>query len=192
MTRYGTITVTCAAILSTAVGLGAVAAQSAGRQQSASQPVSEHQFVPQAAMANMAEVQLGHLALKKAQNADVKKFAQMMVDDHLGAQNELADVAAGANIQWPKQLDEKHRKLQQRLSGISGAQFDREYMKAMVDGHREVEMMFTTYIGPARGTKADSSSLAGKVQPWAAKVLSDVKVHLKEAEQISATLEKGA
>ena len=50
---------------------------------------SDSAFAMKAAQANMAEVELGKLALQKAMSDDVKKFAQMMVDDHSKALDEL-------------------------------------------------------------------------------------------------------
>ena len=171
-------TIAWAGIFSVAVGLVIASAQT-----------REHDFVSQAAMSNMAEIQLGHLASKKAQHADVKKFAQTMIDGHLKAQQQLADAAYGAGIKWPTKLDEKHRQIQQRLSKVSDEQFDREYMKAMVDGHRDVEKMLATRASVDAGP--DEASLAAKVTQWAAKTLPDVRAHLKEAEQVSGELAKG-
>ena len=113
-------TLSWAGIISVAVGLGVVSAQSSPSKSnpqpapatSATSSTGEHDFVLQAAMSNMAEIQLGHMATKKAQDAGVKKFAQTMVDDHLKAQQQLADAAYGAGIKWPTQLDERHRQIQ--------------------------------------------------------------------------------
>jgi putative membrane protein len=203
MRRSRTATLTCAGIFLLAVGFGSAGAQtSPGRrgvqpppapsttsQQKATQSISDPNFVSQAALGNMAEIQLGHLAMKNAQQADVKKFAQMMVDDHVKAQKELADAASGAGIQWPTQLDDRHRQLQQRLSGLKNEQFDREYMKAMVDGHRDVEKMLTERVGEG-GPGSDGTSLTGKVNQWAAKTLPAVRAHLEQAEQINGQLAK--
>jgi putative membrane protein len=154
--------------------------------QSSSSSTPDHEFVLDAAMANMAEIQLGHLAIKKARHAEVKKFAQMMVDDHVKALQRLADAGYGAGIPWPTKLDEKHEQIKRRLSMLSKDQFDREYMQAMVDGHREVEKMLAAR-GSNGGARTDESSLAAKVDQWAARTLPDVRAHLKEAEQVYAS-----
>ena len=171
-----------ACLLATAVGIGTSSAQG-----------TDTSFAAQAALANMAEIQFGHLAVKKAQNADVKKFAQMMIDDHVKAQRELADAASGAGVQWPKQLDDKHKQIHQRLSSLNGDRFDREYMKAMVDGHRDVEAVLAGRADSnARPSNAKADeTLAANVNNWAAKTLPTVRTHLKEAEQVSGELEKG-
>jgi putative membrane protein len=188
-------TLSRAVILSLVVGTGIASAQSSpSRRDAQPQPppdTGEHAFVLQAAMSNMAEIQLGHLATKNAQRADVKKFAQMMIDDHLKAQQQLADAAYGEGIKWPTKLDDSHRQVQQRLSKLNNEQFDREYMQAMVDWHRDVEKMLATRpIGGA--AKSEQPSLSAKVNQWAAKTLPEVRAHLKEAEQVYGEVSKGA
>lgn len=169
-------------LLAGAVGIGTVTAQG-----------SENSFVSQAALANMAEIQFGHLAVKKAQSAAVKKFGQMMIEDHVKAQQELADAASGVGIQWPKQLDDKHRQIHQRLSSLNGDRFDREYMKTMVDGHRDVETMLAARAdaGARPGGDKSDQALAANVNKWVAKTLPTVRAHLKEAEQVQGSLDKG-
>src|SRR3954470_4033366 len=66
-------------------------------------------FAQHAAMAGMAEVKLGQLALEKSTNDDVKKFAQMMVDDHTKANDELKALAQSKSIDLPTDLG-KHQK----------------------------------------------------------------------------------
>jgi predicted outer membrane protein len=171
-------------LLAVGIGVGAVNAQG-----------SDSSFVSQAALANMAEIQLGHLAVKKAENADVKKFAQMMIEDHVKAQQDLADAASGAGIQWPKQLDDKHKQIHQRLSSLSADRFDREYMKTMIDGHRTVEAMLAARVDvggarPSAGSKTEEA-LTANVNKWATKTLPSVRAHLREAEQVTGALDKG-
>jgi hypothetical protein len=89
-------------------------------------------------IANLAEVQLGKMASEKASNSDVKSFGQMMVKDHTQANNELKQIASQLNVQPPAQLDQKHKDLSDKLSKLNGAEFDREYINAMVMGHEEV------------------------------------------------------
>jgi putative membrane protein len=201
-------TLSWAGIFAVAIGLAITSAQGSPSRRNpkpadataATSSAGEHDFVVQAAMSNMAEIQLGHLAAKKSQHADVKKFAQTMVEDHVKAQRLLADAAYGAGIKWPTRLDERHRQMQQRLSNVSGEQFDRDYMKAMVDGHRDVEKMLAARASSGGGEDVrtsspgaetiDEPSLTVKVNQWAAKTLPDVRAHLEEAEQVYGALAK--
>ena len=156
-------------------------------------PDARH-FADQAMMANTAEVKLGELAGKRAQSAAVKEFAQMMVRDHTKAKNELKQAVKGSNIDEPTQLDTKHQALYERLSQLNGAAFDREYMAAMVDGHREVKSMLSERADQppaAKGTSGSTSNdakLDTAVKQWASKALPVVSQHLQKAEQINGQL----
>jgi len=138
-------------------------------------------------MSNMAAIQLGHLATKQAQRADVKEFAQATIEDHLKAQKQLADAASGAGIRWPTKLDDTYRQIEQRLSKLSNDRFDREYMQTMIDRDRDVEKMLASRASGG----GETDTLAAKVNQWAAATLPEVRAHLKEAEQVLAQIGKG-
>jgi predicted outer membrane protein len=104
-------------------------------------------FVEQATIAGMTEVQLGKITTDHAASADVKAFGQMMVKDHTAAGQELANVARQLNLQQPTELDQKHKDLVARLSALHGADFDREYMKAMVAGHEDMTNLLRLKAG---------------------------------------------
>src|SRR5919112_4406807 len=87
-------------------------------------------FVHDVSIANMAEIELGRLAAEKGTNAQVKKFGQMMVDDHTKAGDKLMTIASQHSIPMATALDDKHNDLREKLSKLSGADFDREYIDA--------------------------------------------------------------
>ena len=122
---------------------------------------TDQDFLKKAAIANLAEIELGKLAQQKAQNPEVKQFAQMMVTGHTKALNELKGLA-GRSANLPTSLDEKHQEIQQRLSGLSGAEFDREYMNVMVQAHEDTEDMLEDRVGeegrPGRSGAAGGSA----------------------------------
>jgi putative membrane protein len=142
-------------------------------------------FVVTAAMANMAEIQYGHLAIKKAQHEAVIRLAGEMVDDHIKAQNDLADAAYGGGVQWPKRLDDKHATLHQRLSALGGMDFDREYLKSIIAAHQEVEAALAARAAESRTA---AGGVSGTVTEWSAKALPAVRAHLKEAQELASTL----
>jgi putative membrane protein len=153
-----------------------------GAQQSSSRAASgDSPFAMKAGQANLAEVELGKLALQKTMRDDVRKFAQMMVDDHSKALDELKGIAK--NVTLPSELDAEHKKLSDRLSKLSGAAFDREYMQAMADGHRKVAAEFR---------KESQSGTDPDLKAWAAKTLPTVEAHLKQAETINKGLHSGS
>ena len=99
---------------------------------------SDGDFVRDVAIKNMAEIELSRMALDKSTNPDIKSFAQTMIDDHGAAGNKLKSVVSGQPIDWPAQLDDKHRKTADELAKKQGADFDRDYVKAMVEGHQDL------------------------------------------------------
>ena len=104
---------------------------------SANRMGSDQAFVTKAAHGGMAEVKLGELATQKASNADVKAFGQRMVDDHSKANDELKQIASRKGITLPTDIDASHQAKYDQLSKLSGAEFDRAYMKDMVADHKE-------------------------------------------------------
>jgi len=115
------------------------------------------QFIEKAAIANMAEVQLGQLAQQQAQDPQVKQFAQMMVDEHTKALDQLK-TAAGGQGTIPSALDSKHQKLHDKLAKLQGAEFDRAYMDAMVDAHKDAEKLLKSRAGKSGSESASNMS----------------------------------
>lgn len=107
-------------------------------------PDTAHDFMTKAAMTGHAEVQLGQLAVERAQSPDVKEFAQMMVRDHTKSNKELSAAVTTQDVKIAPVMDQKHQQLIERLRTLRGAEFDREYMKAMVEGHTEAKNMLET------------------------------------------------
>jgi putative membrane protein len=103
---------------------------------SADIPRADKDFVHDVAIANMAELDLARMAQDHAADANVKKFAQMMVTDHTKAGDELKQVAGRNHIEVPAQVDDDHRDKAEDLGKKHGADFDRAYADAMVDGHQ--------------------------------------------------------
>jgi putative membrane protein len=120
------------------------------------------QFIEKAAMASMAEIQLGQLAVQNAQNPQVKQFAQTMVDEHTKALAALRSAAGSAQL--PTSIDKKHQKVHDKLSKLQGAEFDREYMEAMVDAHKDTEKLLKKRVGDNGNQSArGESGTAGAV-----------------------------
>ena len=142
-------------------------------------PTDAQGFATRAAQGGMAEVELGRHASQKAQNAEVKKFAQMMVQDHTNANTELKSLAGKKNITLPTALDAEHKAVMDKLQGLSGAEFDKAYMDAMVEDHEKTVDLFQAQADD--GADAD-------MKAFAAKTLPKLKQHLEMAEKINGNL----
>ena len=100
--------------------------------------LNDDEFVRDVALKNMWEVEVSRLALEKARNPDIKSFAQRMVDDHGAAGQNLKTVLPADRLESSLQLDDKHRKTAGELAKKQGPDFDRAYLKAMVEGHQDL------------------------------------------------------
>ena len=96
-------------------------------------------FLQKSAQGNVAEVELAKLALNKATKPQVKSFARRMVRDHEMLERNMEPLLERAGLQPPASLDTEQQKLFNRLNGLSGNDFDREYVKAMdLDHHKDL------------------------------------------------------
>jgi putative membrane protein len=188
----------------------------AGEAAGAKVSSADKDFVNDLAIAGTAEVELGRMAAERGANPEVKKFGNMMVDDHTAAGDKLKTIATQHNIAWPTALDDKHRDLRDKLAKLSGAEFDREYMSAMVDGHETVAGKLESRIDKTTlskwktettdrvdGQKAKVEGKAIAVMPersdnaatmainqWAADAYPTVQAHLTTAKSVKNMLEK--
>jgi putative membrane protein len=181
--QFANASVTIAAMCLLSLGVAAQSSSNSSAQISS----SDKMFMDKAAQGGMAEVQLGQLATEKAQSDDVKKFGQRMVDDHSKANDQLKSLASQKSVTLPTDLNAKDQALKDRLSKLSGAQFDHAYIQAMVRDHKEDIAEFQKEAN--RGKDSD-------VKNWASQTVPTLQDHLKMAEQdsklASASNSKGA
>lgn len=81
------------------------------------------------AQANINEIAAARIALNKAQTAEVKAFAQKMVDDHSSALTRVKAVAQQKGVKLPDEPDAKHKAMAGKLEKLSGDAFDQMYME---------------------------------------------------------------
>ena len=60
-----------------------------------------------ASIGGMAEVELSKIA-QKSENAEVKRFAARMIEDHSKANEQTASIAVALGVEPPKALDSEH------------------------------------------------------------------------------------
>ena len=103
-----------------------------------SQTIGETEFVSKALEGGDMEVQLGQLAQQKSQSEDVKQYGQKMVQDNSQMDDKwFKPIAKQLGMSEPKGPSKKDKKLIAKLEGLSGTDFDTEYIKAMVKDHQE-------------------------------------------------------
>jgi putative membrane protein len=137
-------------------------------------------FAKDAAQGGMAEVELGKLALKNSQNPEIKKFAQMMIDDHGKANNELKALATKKNYTLPTDIG-SHKSTMDKLTSLKGPDFDKAYVDEMVSDHESDVKAFQ---------KQAANSSDPEMKDFAAKVTPIVQKHLEAIKAIQAKMNK--
>ncbi len=140
---------------------------------------ADKKFATEAAQGGLAEVELGQLATQKGQSDKVKQFGQRMVDDHTNANKQLKSIAEKDNITLPTSITAKDQALKDKLSGLSGADFDRTYIQSMVKDHNKDIAEFQREA--SNGTNADLKGFAAQTVPT-------LQEHLRMAEQAEQTV----
>jgi putative membrane protein len=125
--------------------------------------LNPNNFMQEAAEGSMAEIQLASMALTRTQNPEVRAFAQQMITDHSRASDELKPIAAKKSVTLPLELNSTHKSLADKLTKLSGAEFDREYVKAMVEDHEKDVNAFRAQA--QAGTDAEVKDFATKQLP---------------------------
>jgi putative membrane protein len=128
-------------------------------------------FMKEAAQGGMMEVEMGKMAQKQGKSDDVKKFGARMVADHGKANNELMAIAKKKGVDLSKEKP--------KMKHVNDANFDKEYVNAMVKDHEED---LTAFQGEAKnGSDAD-------VKAFASKTSAMIKKHLEMAKAAQAKL----
>jgi predicted outer membrane protein len=155
---------------------GAGQSASGGAAMGAKLSASDEKAVKDMAMADMAEVETGKLALGKSQNSDVKAFAQQMVDDHGQALSKVQALAQARGVTLPTEMDAKHKAMSAKLEKMSGDAFDKSYMANA--GVKDHKMVLAKLKSDGKKIKdPDVKALADQHMPV-------VEQHLKSAQQM--------
>jgi len=136
--------------------------------------MNDRVFAAAAAVAGLAEVGTGRLALERATNQDIRKFAQRMIDDHSKANQELTSLATSKGITLPRGLDVKDQAASEALACEQGEKFDRCYAKMQLTAHMDAVALF----------KAEAEhGQDPEIKAWASRTLPTLREHLKMIRQ---------
>jgi putative membrane protein len=139
---------------------------------------SPESFLSDVVEGGTTEVELGKLAQTKSKNPDIKKFGQMLVEDHSKANADAKSLAAKKNINLPTGMG-SHQSTYDKLKGLSGDDFDKEFVEAMVDDHEKDVSTFQ---------KESQNSSDPDVKAFAAKTLPVLQKHLDTVKGIQSKM----
>jgi putative membrane protein len=131
-------------------------------------------FLSKAIKGDNSEVELGKLALNMSASQGVKSFAQTLVTDHTAAKAKASAVAKQIGLAPPAEATEEAQIEYNKLRGLNGAQFEREFVNYMVADHKKDIAEF----------KQEASSGQGPVAKLAADTLPVLEKHLSIAESL--------
>lgn len=160
----GTTSATQGSSAQTGTGSSSASSAAAGKGSSSSVSKADQRMMKNLAEANFAEIETGKLALQKSQNAQVKEYAQKMIDDHTQAQKELEQLAQQKGVTLPTETDMKHKAAAKALSALEGEKFDKMYMNQVgVRDHKNTHQLLTKAQKDAKDP--DLKALAAKMTP---------------------------
>ena len=120
---------------------------------------SAAEFIEKAGKSGMFEVLSSDLALKRAMDGKVKEFAKRMATDHRASNDKLKSTVQSAQLpQPPTGVDPKQQEVMDQLSTARGRDFDRAYVDAQVNAHKEAVELFSTYARERATIRSSSTS----------------------------------
>ncbi len=143
------------------------------------EPRGDRNFVRKALVDGMFEVEAGKIAVRMGQSEDVRTFGQRMAADYAAANEELTKLSSVKGVKAPTELDGKGKSQTKKLSKLSAARFDRQYVDMMVKNLKEDVKAFATEA------QKDKDSA---VKAFAAKRLPVLEDRLQTAEQIAGRI----
>ena len=170
--KTNSLTLLSTAALALAVSMGAQAATPASLSH------QDKSFLKDAAEGGNAEVSGSQVALTQSGSADVKTFAQMMVDDHGKAGTELKGLAEQKGVKVSDTPSITKKTEIKMLSERKGSSFDQHYADSIgVKDHQDTIKLFQKEVD--KGSDAD-------VKAWASKTLPTLQHHLEAAQALKA------
>uniref|UniRef100_B8HVN4 Outer membrane protein n=1 Tax=Cyanothece sp. (strain PCC 7425 / ATCC 29141) TaxID=395961 RepID=B8HVN4_CYAP4 len=139
---------------------------------------ADQQFMIQAAQSDQFEIQSSQLALKRGSSPAVKDYAQRMIKEHTNSSQQLQQIAKQYGVTLPKDVGAENQPVLEKLSQLSGAEFDRSYMQAQVQAHAKTESRFKQYL--QQGQNPQLKNFANQVLPV-------ITAHLNTAQSMVAT-----
>ena len=102
---------------------------------------ADARFIQRAIQDGQAEINMGTMIVQKAVSPEVKNFGQRLVDDHTPINQQLAQIAAQKSVTTPAQADAREQREMERLSNLSGTDFERTTLRNAVRDHeKEIQL----------------------------------------------------
>jgi putative membrane protein len=156
---------------------------SAAAAGAASEGSSDARFIDHVARDNEGEIELGKLAVQKAQSPEVKALAQRLVTDHSKANQQLKRLAQKESVSVPTGVGKEQKDLRAQLEKLNGAAFDRAFVDAEVKDHQNDITFYQN----------ESNRLQDpQLRSFAQQTLPVLQEHLQMAERVEVGASSGS
>lgn len=137
---------------------------------------ADRKFIQEAAESGMYEVQVAQLAASKATDPEVKSFANMLVEQHTAANNELVQLANSRKVELPAAPSRGMRREVEKLGKLSGNEFDARFMRdvGIKDHEKDIKKF----------EKASERAKDPELKAWIDKTLPRLREHLAHAQKM--------
>ena len=146
------------------LALGAQAALAAG----------DTSFINDAIQGDNAEIKMGQLAQQNGSSQGVKTLGETLVSDHTMAKSQAGNVAQQMGVKPPSGVSQEAQHTYDKLAKLSGAEFDRAFLKDAVKDHRKDIAKY----------QHEANAKDGPASDMAAKQLPTLEKHLRMAENL--------
>lgn len=140
---------------------------------------ADQKFLKDASEGARTQVELGKLAQEKGSSDAVKEFGKRVVDDHSKTSTDLEQLAAKAGVPVESDMPKKTKKAQEKLSKLSGPDFDRTFAKMMLNDHKSDAKSFE---------KESKNGKIPEAKEFASNSLPTVQERLKMAQELDETM----
>jgi putative membrane protein len=123
---------------------------------------SPREFLYHALQGDNSEIMLGNLAADRARDPAVRDYGRKLANDHSQARNEVLDVGRRFGIRPTREVAPEARDEREKLQDMRGRDFDREFVRYMIDDHRKD---IGDFRDEAREHHGEVSDLAGRQLP---------------------------
>jgi putative membrane protein len=136
-------------------------------------------YVAQAGAGNLFEIESSRAVLTKTKNADVRKFAQMMIDNHQESTAKVKAAAASDKVTaGTPTLRPDQQTMLDDIKAADAASIDRIYLQHQRTAH-------TAALALHQGFAASQNS--GQLKTTAGQIAAVVQKHLTELDRVEAS-----
>ena len=135
---------------------------------------SPRQFLRQAQEGANSEIMLGRMAAERAQSPAVREFGRTLISDHQQARQDVRELGRSFGLRPTWRPSDEAREERQKLDGLHGRNFDREFVRYMIDDHRKDISEF----------RDEANEQHGRVSELARNQIPTMRNHLRMARAL--------